>query len=80
MAIPGIVFGGLFIPGIKLIPMRYLITGGAGFIGSNLADHLAEDHEISIIDNFATGRSANMADLRKHKMSPSLKGTSLMLG
>ncbi|RQD82168.1 MAG: NAD-dependent epimerase/dehydratase family protein, partial [Methanocalculus sp. MSAO_Arc2] len=46
--------------------MRYLITGGAGFIGSNLAAHLADDHEITIIDNFATGYRKNIADLLDH--------------
>ena len=33
--------------------MKYLITGGAGFIGSNLADSLLHDgHEVAVIDNF----------------------------
>ncbi len=36
--------------------MRILITGGAGFIGSHLADALlAEGHEVTIIDNLSTG-------------------------
>jgi UDP-glucose 4-epimerase len=36
---------------------RVLITGGAGFIGSNLADFLvSEGNEVSVIDNFKTGR------------------------
>jgi UDP-glucose 4-epimerase len=35
---------------------RVLITGGAGFIGSNLADRLVADVEVVILDNFTTGR------------------------
>ncbi|HET7436456.1 MAG TPA: NAD-dependent epimerase/dehydratase family protein [Thermoanaerobaculia bacterium] len=38
-----------------------LITGGAGFIGSNLADaFLARDWRVSVIDNFVTGERANV--------------------
>lgn len=41
--------------------MRVLITGGAGFIGSHLADRLlARGDEITVIDNFATGRRDNL--------------------
>jgi UDP-glucose 4-epimerase len=44
--------------------LRCLITGGAGFIGSHLADRLASDgHEIVILDNFSTGRMDNIKDL-----------------
>ena len=42
--------------------MRILITGGAGFIGSHLTDRLVADgHQITILDNLATGRRENLA-------------------
>ncbi|MGQ0633591.1 MAG: NAD-dependent epimerase/dehydratase family protein [Planctomycetaceae bacterium] len=51
--------------------MRYLITGGAGFIGSHLAESLLEaGHEVLILDNFSTGRHQNIAHLEK---SPKLR-------
>lgn len=41
-----------------------LITGGAGFIGSNLCDHfLAKDFKVVCVDNFLTGNRANIAHL-----------------
>ncbi len=44
--------------------MRYLITGGAGFIGSNIAQKLAEEGEqVRILDNFSSGRSENIEAL-----------------
>lgn len=47
--------------------MKILITGGAGFIGSHLADKLLEaGHEITIIDNLSTGRYSNIAHLEDH--------------
>ncbi len=43
---------------------RILVTGGAGFIGSHLCDALlAADHEVVCVDNFLTGRPANVAHL-----------------
>ena len=44
--------------------MRVLITGGAGFIGSHLADHyVAKGDEVTILDNFSTGSQENIAHL-----------------
>jgi UDP-glucose 4-epimerase len=44
--------------------MKILITGGAGFIGSHLADRLiAQGHEITVIDDLSTGRYLNIAHL-----------------
>ena len=43
--------------------MKVLITGGGGFIGSNLADRLLTDgHEVLAIDTFATGRRDNLSE------------------
>ncbi|XP_072899654.1 UDP-glucuronic acid decarboxylase 1 isoform X1 [Hemitrygon akajei] len=40
---------------------RILITGGAGFVGSHLADKLMMDgHEVTVVDNFFTGRKRNV--------------------
>lgn len=44
--------------------MKILITGGAGFVGSHLADKLiAQGHEITVIDNLSTGKYANVEHL-----------------
>ena len=44
--------------------MRVFITGGAGFIGSHLADHyLAAGDQVTILDNFSTGSTSNIAHL-----------------
>ncbi|MDV2481744.1 SDR family oxidoreductase [Methanoculleus sp. Wushi-C6] len=40
--------------------MRYIVTGGAGFIGSNLAEHLSRDHEVVIVDDLTSGQRQNI--------------------
>ena len=43
---------------------RILVTGGAGFIGSHLADHyVAAGDQVTILDNFSTGSKTNIANL-----------------
>jgi len=45
--------------------MRALVTGGAGFIGSHLAERLlAEGHQVAVLDNLAAGRLKNLSHLR----------------
>jgi nucleoside-diphosphate-sugar epimerase len=44
-----------------------LITGGAGFVGSHLADRLLSmRHKVSVIDNLSTGRVENIQHLLAH--------------
>lgn len=40
--------------------MKYLITGGAGFIGSTLANHLSKDNSVIVIDNLSMGKEENL--------------------
>jgi len=41
--------------------MKILVTGGAGFIGSNVADaYVAAGHEVAIVDNLTTGKKENL--------------------
>jgi len=44
--------------------LKYLITGGAGFIGSHLSEFLLENgHNVTVIDNLSTGRKKNIQHL-----------------
>lgn len=48
--------------------MKYLITGGAGFVGSHLAETLLEQgHRVAIIDDLSTGSVDNIDHLKRHK-------------
>src|SRR5262245_12782893 len=41
--------------------MKILVTGGAGFIGSHIADaYLAQGHEVTVIDDLSSGKKQNL--------------------
>ena len=45
--------------------MRYLVTGGAGFIGSNIVDELLRrGHQVVVLDDLSTGKESNLAHVR----------------
>src|ERR1700735_1228038 len=45
--------------------MRYLVTGGAGFIGSNIVDELVRrGHQVVVLDDLSAGKESNLADAR----------------
>jgi len=58
--------------------MHYLITGGAGFIGSHLSELLLlGGHQVTILDNLSTGRYENVATLEAHPAFRFVKDTVL---
>ena len=59
----------------KLEHSRILITGGAGFIGSNLVEKfLAQDNEVVVLDNFSTGKRENLQPFAENKNFKLIEG------
>ena len=54
---------------------KVLVTGGAGFIGSNLCEELLRlDNKVVCLDNFATGKKENIEQLFKHSNFTLIEG------
>jgi len=54
------------------VSQRFLVTGGAGFIGSNFVHHLVErtDHQVTVLDKFTyAGNPASLAGLPEHRVA-----------
>ena len=58
--------------------MRYLITGGAGFIGSHLAEALlTRGHEVTVLDDFSTGSEKNLDHIELEKSLEVIHGSTI---
>src|SRR5918997_3489721 len=46
---------------LRSLRMHFIVTGGAGFIGSHLTEQLLEEgHQVTVVDNLTTGRLDNL--------------------
>jgi UDP-glucose 4-epimerase len=58
--------------------MKILVTGGAGFIGSNIAERLIRDgHDVAVFDDLSTGRIDNLKEIADHPNFSFIEGSIL---
>jgi len=56
--------------------MKYIVTGGAGFIGSHIVEHLAKsNHEVVVVDNLFSGKLSNIEPFLKNDSVTFVKGS-----
>lgn len=60
----------------KISTMKYVVTGGAGFIGSHISEYLMQQgHDVVIIDNLYSGNEKNIRTLKNRKKCIFINGT-----
>lgn len=59
--------------------MKCLVTGGAGFIGSNLARHLSQlQYQVTVLDNFSSGKEKNLTGWKGKRVDGDVSNAALM--
>ena len=59
-------------------PMKILVTGGAGFIGSHLVEYYQNQAEVIVLDNFRTGHRRNLDGLKCELVEGSILDRTLL--